>query len=140
MTVALISFCPTYWNLVSSEPLTLDSLRYYYYYYYASILFSAFHLNYEFLLTLVPYLTFTQNGISHLLSLFSHKLFISNSLQPHVLHARLPCPSLSPRVCSNSSPLRQWCYLTISYSATHFSFLLQPFPAPGSFPQSHLFE
>ena len=26
-----------------------------------------------------------------------------NSLQPHVLeHARLPCPSLSPRVCSNS--------------------------------------
>ena len=28
-------------------------------------------------------------------------------------HSRLPCPSLSPRVCSNSRPLSQWCYLTI---------------------------
>ena len=34
----------------------------------------------------------------------------SNSLQPHGLqYARLPCPSPSPRVCSNSSPLSQWC-------------------------------
>ena len=32
---------------------------------------------------------------------------MSNSLQSHELqHARLPCPSLSPRVCSNSCPLR----------------------------------
>ena len=31
---------------------------------------------------------------------------MSNSLQPHGLqHVRLPCPSLSPRVCSNSCPL-----------------------------------
>ena len=29
-------------------------------------------------------------------------------------HARLPCPSLSPRVCSNSCPLSWWCHLTIS--------------------------
>ena len=27
-------------------------------------------------------------------------------------HARLPCPSPSPRVYSNSCPLSQWCYLT----------------------------
>ena len=27
-------------------------------------------------------------------------------------HARLPCPSLSPRVCSNSCPLSGWCYPT----------------------------
>ena len=27
---------------------------------------------------------------------------------------RLPCPSLAPRVCSDSCPLRQWCHLTIS--------------------------
>ena len=32
--------------------------------------------------------------------------------------ARLPCLSLSPGVCSNSCPLSQWCYLTISFSAT----------------------
>ena len=31
---------------------------------------------------------------------------MSDSLQPHGLqHARLPCPSLSPRVCSNMYPL-----------------------------------
>ena len=54
-------------------------------------------------------------------------------------HARLPCPSLSPGVCSNSCPLSWWCCLTISSSATPFSFCLQPFPASGSFPMSWLF-
>ena len=34
---------------------------------------------------------------------------------------RLPCPSLSPWVCSNSCPLSQWCHPTISYSVTPFS-------------------
>ena len=57
---------------------------------------------------------------------------------PHGLqHTRLPCPSLSPRVCSDSSS--QWCYLTISSSATLFSFCLHSFPASGSFPMSWLF-
>ena len=38
---------------------------------------------------------------------------MSDSLQPPGLqHARLPCPSLFPRVCS--SPLSQWFYPTIS--------------------------
>ena len=35
-------------------------------------------------------------------------------------------------VCSNSCPLSQWCYLTISSSVTH-SFCLQSFPASESF-------
>ena len=36
---------------------------------------------------------------------------MSNSLQPHGLqHTRLPCPSPSPRACSNSCPLNQWCH------------------------------
>ena len=40
--------------------------------------------------------------------LFSH-LVVSNSLQPHGLqHIRLPCLSLSPRVCSNSYPLSHY--------------------------------
>ena len=48
------------------------------------------------------------------LFLFSRSV-ISNSLQPHGLqHDRLPCPSLSPRVCSVSYPFGQWCCLTIS--------------------------
>ena len=38
-----------------------------------------------------------------------------NSLQAYGLqHARLPCPSPSPGVCSNSCPLNWWCYLTFS--------------------------
>ena len=53
-------------------------------------------------------------------------------------HARLPCPSLSPRVCSNSCPLSRWCHPTISSSATHFSSCPQYFPAPRSFPVSWL--
>ena len=43
--------------------------------------------------------------------------------------ARLPCPSLSPGICSNSCPLSQWCFLTISSSAAPFSFCLQSFQA-----------
>ena len=53
--------------------------------------------------------------------------------------ARLACPSLSPRVCSNSCPLIWWCHPTISSSVTPFSFCLQSFPALGSFPVSRLF-
>ena len=51
-------------------------------------------------------------------------------------HARLPYPSLSPRACSNSCPLSQWCHPTISSSAVPFSLCLQSFPASGSFPVS----
>ena len=36
---------------------------------------------------------------------------VSNSLLPHGLqHARLSCPSPTPRACSNSCPLSQWCH------------------------------
>ena len=42
-------------------------------------------------------------------------------------------------VCSNSCPLSQWCYLTISFSAAFFSCCPQSFPASGSFPVSQLF-
>ena len=43
-----------------------------------------------------------------LFSQFSH-LVMSDSLWPHGLqHARLPCPSPTPWVCSNSCPLSQW--------------------------------
>ena len=65
---------------------------------------------------------------------------MSNSLWPHGLqHSRLPCPLLSPRVCSNSCPLSQWCHQTISSSLAPFSPCPQSFPASGSFPVSRLF-
>ena len=70
---------------------------------------------------------------------FSHSV-VSDSFWPHGLqHARLPCPSPSPGACSNSYPLSQWCHPTISSSVIPFSFRLQSFPAPGSFPISQLF-
>ena len=55
------------------------------------------------------------------------------------LHTKVPCPSLSPGVCSHSCPLSQWCYLTISSSMIPFSSSSQSFPASGSFPMSWLF-
>ena len=65
---------------------------------------------------------------------------MSDSLQHHGLqHARLPCPSPTPRVCSNSCPLSQWCHPTISSSVIPFSCCLQSFPASGSFPVSQFF-
>ena len=65
---------------------------------------------------------------------------VSDSLWPHGLwHTRLPCPSPTPRACSNSSPLSQWCHPTISSSVIPFSSCLQSFPASGSFPMSQLF-
>ena len=65
---------------------------------------------------------------------------MSDSLRPHGRqHARLPCPSSTPRVYSNSCPLSQWCHPTTSSSIVSFSSCLQPFPAWGSFQMSQLF-
>ena len=76
----------------------------------------------------------------HDLLLFSCSV-MSDSLWPHGLqHARLPCPSLSPRVCSNSCPLSWWCHPTISSSVTRFSSCPQSFPTSGSFPVNWFFE
>ena len=72
---------------------------------------------------------------------FGHSV-MSNSMQPHGLkHARLPCPSASPRVCSNSCPLSQWCHLVNHLILCHpFSSYLQSFPASGSFLMSQFFS
>ena len=48
-------------------------------------------------------------------------------------------PPLPPGVCPDSCPLSQWCCLTISFSATCFSFCLQSF-LTSSFPMSWLFS
>ena len=61
------------------------------------------------------------------------------TLWPHGLqHTRLPCPSTSPRACSNSCPLYQWCKTTILASVILF-YCLQSFPASQSFLMSWLF-
>ena len=61
-------------------------------------------------------------------------------LRLHALqHARLPSPSLSSRVLSNSYPVSWWCHPTISSSIASFSSCPQSFPASESFPKSWLF-
>ena len=63
------------------------------------------------------------------------------TLRPHALqHARLPCPSLSPRVYSDSCPLSQVIPSNHLIFCCPFSSCLQSFPASGSFPVSWLFS
>ena len=70
--------------------------------------------------------------------LFSRQV-VSDSLRPHGLqHIRLPCPSPTPSVCSNSCSLSPWCHPTISSSVVPF-YCLWSFPASGSFLMSQLF-
>ena len=60
--------------------------------------------------------------------------------RPHELqHARLPCPSPTPGVHSNSCPLSRWCHPAISSSVLPFSSCPQSLPASESFPMSQLF-
>ena len=73
------------------------------------------------------------------LLLFSRSV-VSDSLQPQGLqHTCLPCPSPSPRACSNSCPLSEWCLPTISSSVIPFFSCLQSCPASESFQMSQLF-
>ena len=75
----------------------------------------------------------------HLACQFSSVTQLYPTLQPYGLqHARLPCPSPTPRACSNSCPSSWWCHPTISSSVFPFS-RLQSFPASGSFLMSQLF-
>ena len=79
----------------------------------------------------------SRQGGSNISSAQSLSLF--NSLWPHALqHARLPSPSPTPGVYSNSCASSQWCHSTISFSVIPFSHL-QSFPASGSFPRSLFF-
>ena len=77
---------------------------------------------------------------TQVLSLLLSCSVMFDSLQPHGLqHAGLPCPSLSPGVCSESCLLSRWCHPTIPSSVVPFSSCPRSFPAPGSFPMGQLF-
>ena len=65
---------------------------------------------------------------------------MSDSLRTHGLqHARLSCPSPTPRAYSKSYPSLWWCHPTISTSVIRFPTHLQSFPASGSFLMSCFF-
>ena len=65
---------------------------------------------------------------------------VSNSLWSHKQqHTRPPCPSPTPGVYPNPSPLSWWCHPIILSSVVPFSSWRQSFPASGSFQMSQLF-
>ena len=74
--------------------------------------------------------------------MYTHIHFVAQSLRhvwlwPHGLeNTKLPCPSLTPRVCSNSCPLSRWYHLIL---CSLFSSCPQSFPASGSFLMSQFF-
>jgi len=77
--------------------------------------------------------------LKNLLLLFSCS-DVSDSLWPPGLqHARLPCASPSPGVCSNSSSWSWWCLPNILSTVVSFSSCLLSFPASGSFQMSQFF-
>ena len=60
---------------------------------------------------------------------------MSNSLRSHWLqHARLPCPSPSPRACSNSCPSIWWCH------PSHLILCHPILPLPSIFPSIRVFS
>ena len=74
----------------------------------------------------------TDQIAEHLL-LLSHSA-MSDPLRPHgPQHARLRCPSLIPRVCSNSCRLSRWCHPAISFSVSPLLLLLSIFPSTRNF-------
>ena len=81
-----------------------------------------------------------KNSINHFNSVQFSCSVVSDSLWPHgPQHARPPCPSPTPGVYLNSSPLSWWCHPTISSSVDPFSSCLQSFPVSGSFSISQFF-
>ena len=77
---------------------------------------------------------------SHICSVQFSRSVISDCLRPHESqHARLPCPTPTPGVHSNSCPSSRWCHPAISSSVAPFSSCLQSLPASESFPMSQLF-
>ena len=93
----------------------------------------------RFFFTVLPFRKL-RSSVSHLSVQFSRSV-MSDSFWPHELqYARLPCPSLSPRVYSNSCSLNRWCHPIISSSVTLFLSCPQSFPAWESLLMIQLFE
>ena len=60
---------------------------------------------------------------------FSRSVVSDSSWSHESQHPRPPCPSPTPRVHSNSCPLRWWCHPAISSSVIPFSSCPQSLPA-----------
>ena len=97
-------------------------------------------LHWHFLLYISKCWTVSVLGPSPLSSVQFSCSVASDSLRPHESqHARPPCPSPTPGVCTNPCALSQWCHPAISSSVVPFSSCPQSLPASESFPVSQLF-
>ena len=108
------------------------------------ILLINFQHSYQWLLLVEDFFQIIHDHSSVLYTSFSSVQFsrsgMSDSLRPHESqHTRPPCPSLTPRVHSDSHPSSQWCHPAISSSVVPFSSCPQSLPASESFPMSQLF-
>ena len=136
--------CPAPLPLVSEVPATQDSERKIIeaceYYRSVGKALCPVEMDFSGYLETKPAVFWWKGGIRApaQLLLFSCSV-MSDSLQLHALqHARLPCPSPTPRDCSDSCPLSQWCHPTTSSPVVSFSSCLQSFLASRSFLMSCL--
>ena len=75
-----------------------------------------------------------------MLSVQFSRTVVSDFLWPHGLqYTRLPCPLLSPKICSNSCPLSWRCHPTILILCHPLLLLPSLFLSIRSFPMSQLF-
>ena len=72
-----------------------------------------------------------------MLFLFSRPV-VSDSATHGPQHSRPRCPSPTPRACSSSCSLHQWCHPASSSSDALYSFCPLSFPASRTFPMSRL--
>ena len=104
------------------------------------LLFSSISLHWSLRTAFLSPLVILWNSAFRWVSVqFSHSV-MSDSLRPHGLqHARLPCPSPTSGVYSNSCPLSRWCHSTISSSVIPLSPCLQPFASIRVFSNEYIF-
>ena len=102
-----------------------------------TIWYSAAGLIYYSLLN--PGETITSEKYAQQVDQFSGSV-VSDSLWPHgPQQARPPCPSPTPRACSNLHPSSQWCHQTTTSSIIPFFSCLQSFLASGCFQMDQFF-
>ena len=79
-------------------------------------------------------------GLNRISVQFSHSVVFDSLRLYGLQRARLPCPTPTPRVYSDSRPLSCCCHPTLSSSVIPFSSCLQAFPAWGSVQMSQFFS
>ena len=86
-------------------------------------------ISFVWLMIVIP----SEMGVGSQMSLLFSCQVMSDSGTHGLQHSRLPCPSPSLRVCSDSCPLSQWCHPTIA--SCHPLLLL-----PSIFPSIKVFS